>query len=490
MTGEHSGLGARKGSPSSHGRPCNHPLAALTLLLALATAGPAFAARHLWLVPGTRGRGYNGVAWDASTRPPSIVATDPVRHLVVRISLEGKETVLAGQPGQTGFNGDQPIATQAWLNAPACPVPGPSGTIDFVDGTRVRRLTAHGALKTLYADGGNLAIIPETLALGRQGDRFVGCQDSIMRLAPLEPPAVDAFSLHPMAGAGAVLPYAHGAYGLAGTGRGDLFFSSANTGVVCQLMPHPAHGTPAHYTVSVLEVQPVETLPNPLDPFQAQPTTLALGAEGHLFVRAGIRVFELTPPPPGGAAWRCTRLAGGGPLPLVQALWEGRAAAEIMDFRSGTAMAAVPGGGLLFTLDDGATPLAYHGLCFLGPPDDDPFAAHVREARQAFQAGDLPRFRAIVAALRQALHPPNLFRLLDQRAVGAPREAALAQRRLERTVAAVHPWRTRMALAAILDQVGTLDPLDPAPIPTSLGDGGQGPSKRPRHLPPGPEPPR
>jgi hypothetical protein len=128
----------------------------LAPVFCLVVTCPAFGQeRHIWTMPGTQGHRFSGAVWDASTRPASIIATDPVRRLVVRIALNGAETILAGRYGQPGFNGDQEEATQALLENPEGAVVDPNGVIDFVDGNRVRRITPKGAL-------------------GTQGERFLG----------------------------------------------------------------------------------------------------------------------------------------------------------------------------------------------------------------------------------------------------------------------------------------------------------------------------
>lgn len=105
-------------------------------------------------------RGFTALAWDGSTRPPSLVGCNTHEGIIVRQHLDGAQTLLAHLDPGTGAwvraRADHPLAASripvgfAPVDAPRGLVVDPSGAIDFTtDLNRLYRIGREGEPKLL-----------------------------------------------------------------------------------------------------------------------------------------------------------------------------------------------------------------------------------------------------------------------------------------------------------------------------------------------------
>lgn len=79
----------------------------------------------------------------------------PTLHVVARITPEGRVSVFAGSPRQTGFRGDGGLAVGALLGAPQDVAIGPDGTVYIADteNHRIRAVSQDGRIRTIAGIG-------------------------------------------------------------------------------------------------------------------------------------------------------------------------------------------------------------------------------------------------------------------------------------------------------------------------------------------------
>jgi len=82
----------------------------------------------------------------------SVYCGDPLDHVLLKVSNEGRVTIYAGSPGQAGFvDGNGPTAK---FTSPLAMAADKSGNIYVVDGYAVRKVTSDGNVTTLAGTPG------------------------------------------------------------------------------------------------------------------------------------------------------------------------------------------------------------------------------------------------------------------------------------------------------------------------------------------------
>ena len=324
--------------------PCRNLVArAFALLALLASPASAQVGGSAWTVAGTEGRRYDGVAWDASGGEPSIVASSSRRKVIVRITADGRETVLAGREDSD---------PEQRLDGPRDLVVDPDGTIDFVDqapdwvqdGARLRRLTADGRILTLAGGSPEGAILTrqgaalacpmpatsvklriENLVLGRRGQRYLTAADEPNQLFRVTPPAIpgapwtlDCLPLDP--GQCVVSPV--------GTPSGSVEYLDLSTDQIRSVGPGEGFGEGSGEGSGELRAWGQRVLAGGGPGAQAPPSparqadlagaaALALTPRGQRYVLAQGGLFDFTPEP--GGTWRLERHLTPGDAPRIPA---------------------------------------------------------------------------------------------------------------------------------------------------------------------------
>jgi hypothetical protein len=388
--------------------------------------------RYLWTVPGTAAHHYTGAVWDPSGERPSIVATDGDRHVVVRISLEGKETVLAGIPGQRGFNGDHDSATHALVDAPEHPIVARDGTIDFMDrplsattgeilytsdSGRIRRITRDGALVTIAGpdavnDDASLRQVVVTntnLILGEDGIRFLGGYLGLIPVVPV-PGEPNKFSRE--SGRRIAIPRVV-AKAMAGAEDGSLYLFGSDGVMRCVTPNRGADGVRTGWTQTTIaggsahdELDPNladAALPNLKDIRYS-----AIAPNGHVYVLLNIisnqQLVELVPPGGGQLTWSNKLMATSESYGLDSYAKGSRAPRDghpVKDrgFERVASFAAVPGDTVIFTTYEDP------GIQFLGSPNDNKLARAVDDAVAAQANGNVAEVKRIRGALSSLVGP-------------------------------------------------------------------------------------
>jgi sugar lactone lactonase YvrE len=122
-----------------------------------------------------------------------LLIADDRRDQIMALSPNGTMSVYAGT-GEHGFTGDGGPASRAELDTPGAMVMSVSGTLYFVDGTRVRAVSPGGLISTVAGDGKPGAgppagpalqapLNPDGLALSGTGTLYIATGSAIVKVA-------------------------------------------------------------------------------------------------------------------------------------------------------------------------------------------------------------------------------------------------------------------------------------------------------------------
>ena len=131
----------------------------------------------------------------ALTGHGDLLIADSFRDQILEWHPDGELTVFAGT-GQPGFSGDRGPAVEARLgNNLGGMAMSPTGTLYFVDGNRVRAISAGGVITTVAGNGRSgpspghgpalqERLDPSDVAVDKDGTPYIAAGDEILRLSP------------------------------------------------------------------------------------------------------------------------------------------------------------------------------------------------------------------------------------------------------------------------------------------------------------------
>ena len=130
----------------------------------------------------------------AMTAHGDVLIADSARDQILEWQPSGRLQVYAGT-GQPGFSGDGGPAVHARLEGPGAMTMSPSGTLYFVDGARVRAISAKGIITTVAGNGKPgparsrgralaASLNPSGIAIAKSGTLYIANNSEILKVSP------------------------------------------------------------------------------------------------------------------------------------------------------------------------------------------------------------------------------------------------------------------------------------------------------------------